>query len=142
MLLTEVPEFCGAEQIRANRAKDHPTGLKIYAMVDWHKEYASIFGEVLNQNPCTGNKAGGLLNITIKSLGAIVKARRGLWPTGATVVVFTTGNGTTIGRCNNPGHQTCFQYRVFEKMLQDLDISAGNMIEGTESIVEVGTRAL
>jgi altronate dehydratase len=30
--------------------------------------------------------------------------------------------------------------RVFEKMSQDLDISAGNVIEGSESISEVGTR--
>ncbi len=74
VLLTEVPEFCGAEHILANRAKDSATGRKIYAMVDWYKEYASKFGGVLGQNPSTGNKAGGLLNITIKSLGAIVKA--------------------------------------------------------------------
>ena len=74
ILLTEVPEFCGAEHILANRAKDAVTGRKIYAMVDWYKDYASKFGAVLNQNPSTGNKAGGLLNITIKSLGAIVKA--------------------------------------------------------------------
>ena len=74
VLLTEVPEFCGAEHILANRAKDSVTGRKIYALVDWYKEYASKFGGVLGQNPSTGNKAGGLLNITIKSLGAIVKA--------------------------------------------------------------------
>ena len=29
--------------------------------------------------------------------------------------------------------------RVFEKMVQDLDISAGNIITETESIAEVGT---
>ena len=75
VLLTEVPEFCGAEHILANRAKDSETGRKIYRLVDWYKEYASKFGGVLSQNPSTGNKAGGLLNITIKSLGAIVKGR-------------------------------------------------------------------
>ena len=61
VLLTEVPEFCGAEHILANRAKDAAIGRKIYAMVDWYKDYASKFGAVLNQNPSTGNKAGGLL---------------------------------------------------------------------------------
>ena len=55
-------------------AKDAATGRKIYAMVDWYKDYASKFGAVLNQNPSTGNKAGGLLNITIKSLGVTAKA--------------------------------------------------------------------
>ncbi len=172
VLLTEVPEFCGAEHILANRAKDSTVGRKIYAMVDWYKEYASKFGAVLNQNPSTGNKAGGLLNITIKSLGAIVKAGTtriedcveyaetpklrginlmqgpgydqestpGLVAAGATVVVFTTGNGTTIGNAITPVIKLASNNRVFAKMSQDIDISAGNVIEGTESIAEVGTR--
>jgi len=172
VLLTEVPEFCGAEHILANRAKDASVGRKIYAMVDWYKEYASKFGGVLGQNPSTGNKAGGLLNITIKSLGAIVKAGTtriedtieyaetprvkginlmqgpgydqestpGLVAAGATVVVFTTGNGTTIGNAIAPVIKLTSNNRVFEKMSQDLDISAGNVIEGTESIADVGTR--
>lgn len=172
VLLTEVPEFCGAEHILANRAKDAETGRKIYAMVDWYKEYASKFGAVLNQNPSTGNKAGGLLNITIKSLGAIVKAGTtriedcieyaetpklrglnlmqgpgydqestpGLVASGATVVVFTTGNGTTIGNAIAPVIKLASNNRVFERMANDLDVSAGNIIEGTESIADVGIR--
>ncbi len=172
VLLTEVPEFCGAEHILANRAKDSATGRKVYALVDWYKEYASKFGGVLGQNPSTGNKAGGLLNITIKSLGAIAKAGTtriedtieyaetptsrginlmqgpgydqestpGLVASGATVVVFTTGNGTTIGNAITPVIKLASNNRVFEKMAQDLDISAGDVIEGTESIVEAGTR--
>ncbi len=172
VLLTEVPEFCGAEHVLANRAKDVATGRKIFEMVDWYKEYASKFGGVLGQNPSTGNKAGGLLNITIKSLGAIVKAGTtriegcveyaevpklrgvnlmqgpgydqestpGLVAAGATIVVFTTGNGTTIGNAIAPVVKLASNNRVFEKMSQDIDVSAGNVIEGTESIVEVGTR--
>lgn len=172
VLLTEVPEFCGAEHVLANRAKDAATGRKIYEMVDWYKDYASKFGGVLGQNPSTGNKAGGLLNITIKSLGAIVKAGTtriedcveyaetptkrginlmqgpgydqestpGLVAAGATIVVFTTGNGTTIGNAIAPVVKLTSNNRVFEKMSQDLDVSAGNVIEGTESIAEVGTR--
>ncbi len=172
VLLTEVPEFCGAEHILANRAKDATVGRKIYAMVDWYKDYASKFGGVLGQNPSTGNKAGGLLNITIKSLGAIIKAGTtriedtveyaetpksrginlmqgpgydqestpGLVASGATVVVFTTGNGTTIGNAITPVIKLASNNRVFERMSQDIDISAGNVIDGTESISEVGTR--
>src|SRR5688572_13788083 len=172
VLLTEVPEFCGAEHILANRAKDSATGRRIFEMVDWYKDYASKFGGVLGQNPSTGNKAGGLLNITIKSLGAISKAGTtriedcveyaetpkvrginlmqgpgydqestpGLVAAGATIIVFTTGNGTTIGNAIAPVVKLASNNRVFEKMAQDLDISAGNVIEGTESIAEVGTR--
>jgi altronate hydrolase len=172
VIITEVPEFCGAEHILANRARDYETGKKIYGLVDWYKEYASKFGAVLNQNPSTGNIIGGLLNITIKSLGAIVKAgttriedtveyaetpkRRGvnlmqgpgydqestpgLVAAGATAVVFTTGRGTTIGNAIAPVIKLASNNKVFERMSQDLDVSAGNVIEGTESIAEVGTR--
>jgi altronate hydrolase len=172
VLLTEVPEFCGAEHVLASRAKDSEIGRKIYRMVDWYKEYASKFGAVLNQNPSTGNKAGGLINITIKSLGAIVKAGTtriedcveyaevptkrgvnlmqgpgydqestpGLVAAGATAIIFTTGNGTTIGNAIAPVIKLASNNGVFERMSKDIDISAGNIIEGTESIPEVGAR--
>ena len=172
VLITEVPEFCGAEHILAGRAKDVETGRAIYGMVDWYKEYASKFGAVLNQNPSTGNKIGGLLNITIKSLGAIAKAGTtrvegvvdyaetpkkrglnlmqgpgydqestpGLVAAGATVIVFTTGRGTTIGNAIAPVIKLASNTPVFERMGNDLDLSAGGVIDGKETIDEVGER--
>ena len=172
VLLTEVPEFCGAEHILANRAKDAATGRAVYEMVDWYKNYAAQFGAVLNENPSPGNIAGGLLNITIKSLGAIVKggttriegvvgyaetpAQRGvnlmqgpgydqestpgLVAAGATVVVFTTGRGTTIGNAIAPVIKLASNSPVFARMSHDLDMSAGGVIDGTETIDEVGAR--
>ncbi|OLE54656.1 MAG: hypothetical protein AUG51_07135 [Acidobacteria bacterium 13_1_20CM_3_53_8] len=172
VLITEVPEFCGAEHVLASRAKDAETARAIYRMVDWYKEYASKFGAVLNQNPSPGNIAGGLLNITIKSLGAIAKAGRtrvegcveyaetpkvrglnlmqgpgydqestpGLVAAGATVVVFTTGRGTTIGNAIAPVIKLASNNAVFERMSRDLDLSAGGVIDGTETIDEVGAR--
>lgn len=172
VLITEVPEFCGAEHILAWRARDAETGRAVYEMVDWYKEYASKFGTVLNENPSPGNVAGGLLNITIKSLGAIAKAGTtrvegvvgyaerpagrglhlmqgpgydqestpGLIAAGAQVVVFTTGRGTTIGNAIAPVVKLASNNTVFERMGSDLDLSAGNIIEGTESIEEVGLR--
>jgi altronate hydrolase len=172
VLITEVPEFCGAEHILAHRAKDAETGRHIYRMIDWYKEYASKFGAVLNQNPSPGNIAGGLLNITIKSLGAMAKAGTtrvegvveyaetpkgkglhlmqgpgydqestpGLVAAGATVVVFTTGRGTTIGNAIAPVVKLASNNAVFERMSRDLDLSAGGVIEGTETIDEVGAR--
>ena len=172
VLITEVPEFCGAEHILAQRAKDRETGEAVYAMVDWYKEYASKFGTVLNENPSPGNVAGGLLNITIKSLGAIAKAGttrvegvtgyaevpagRGLWlmqgpgydqestpglvAAGAQVVVFTTGRGTTIGNAVAPVVKLASNTGVHQRMSRDLDLSAGGIIDGTETIEEVGRR--
>ncbi|MDQ4121446.1 MAG: UxaA family hydrolase [Acidobacteriota bacterium] len=172
VIITEIPEFCGAEHIVANRAKDAETGRKIYEMIDWYKDYASKFGGVLNNNPSPGNIAGGLLNITIKSLGAMSKSgttrvegvceygeapeNRGLnlmqgpgydqestpalVAAGATVVVFTTGNGTTIGNAIAPVIKLASNNRVFERMNRDIDLSAGNIIEGTETIQQVGVQ--
>src|SRR5215207_5768750 len=172
VLITEVPEFCGAEHLLAYRAKDVETGRAVYRMVDWYKEYASKFGAVLNNNPSPGNIAGGLLNITIKSLGAMAKAGTtrvegvieyaetpscrglnlmqgpgydqestpGLVAAGATVVVFTTGRGTTIGNAIAPVVKLASNNGVFERMSRDLDLSAGNVIDGTETIDEVGAR--
>jgi altronate hydrolase len=174
VLITEVPEFCGAEHILAMRAKDAETGRKVYEMVDWYKGYASKFGAVLNENPSPGNVAGGLLNITIKSLGAIAKAGTtrvegvtgyaerpdgaGLWlmqgpgydqestpglvAAGAQIVVFTTGRGTTIGNAIAPVVKLASNTAVFERMSRDLDLSAGGVIDGTETIHEVGRRVL
>ena len=166
VLITEVPEFCGAEHILAGRAKDAGTARAVYRMVDWYKEYAAKFGAVLNQNPSPGNVAGGLLNITIKSLGAISKAGTtrvegvveyaetpqgrgvqlmqgpgydqestpGLVAAGATVIVFTTGRGTTIGNAIAPVVKLASNNAVFERMSRDIDLSAGGVIEGTETI--------
>ena len=40
VLITEVPEFCGAEHVLANRAKDAETGPRnLSRLVDWYKEY-------------------------------------------------------------------------------------------------------
>jgi altronate hydrolase len=172
VLLTEVPEFCGAEHLLANRAKDAETGRAVYAMVDWYKDFAGKLGVKLGENPSPGNIAGGLLNITIKSLGAIAKAGttrvegvagyseppkgRGVWlmqgpgydqestpglvGAGATVVVFTTGRGTTIGNAIAPVIKLASNTAVFERMKLDIDLSAGGVIDGTETIDEVGAR--
>ncbi|MGI8565731.1 MAG: UxaA family hydrolase, partial [Pyrinomonadaceae bacterium] len=172
VVITEIPEFCGAEHLLANRAKDAATGRAVYRVVDWYKEYASKFGTVLGENPSPGNVAGGLLNITIKSLGAMAKAGTtrvegvieyaeppqtrglqvmqgpgydqestpGLVAAGCTVVVFTTGRGTTIGNAIAPVVKLASNTPVFERMSRDLDLSAGGVIDGTESIDKVGAR--
>ena len=172
VLLTEVPEFCGAEHLLAQRAKDAETARAVYGMVDWYKAYASKFGARVDENPSPGNVAGGLLNITIKSLGAIAKggttrvegvveyaetpAARGLHlmqgpgydqestpglvAAGATVVVFTTGRGTTIGNAIAPVVKLASNSEVYARMARDLDLSAGGVIDGTETIDEVGGR--
>ena len=64
----------------------------------------------------------------------------GLVGAGATVVVFTTGRGTTIGNAITPVIKLASNTPVFERMSNDLDLSAGGVIDGTETIDEVGQR--
>jgi len=174
VLITEVPEFCGAEHVLAYRAKDAETGRAVYRMVDWYKEYARKFGAAVAENPSPGNVAGGLLNITIKSLGAIAKAGTtrvegvveygesplgrglhlmqgpgydqestpGLVAAGATVVVFTTGRGSTMGNAIAPVIKLTSNSQVFQRMSGDMDLSAGGVIDGTETIDSVASRLL
>src|SRR6185369_16191706 len=64
----------------------------------------------------------------------------GLVAAGATVVVFTTGRGTTIGNAIAPVIKLASNSPVFERMSNDLDLSAGGVIDGTETIDQVGKR--
>src|SRR5437667_6500369 len=41
VLITEVPEWCGAEHILAKRAKDYDTGRSVYEMYEWYKDFAA-----------------------------------------------------------------------------------------------------
>ena len=172
VILSEVPEWCGAEHVLARRASNADVGRAIFEMVDWYKQHARSAGATLGENPSPGNIAGGLLNITIKSLGAIAKGGTtrvegvtgygdppggrglqlmqgpgydqesvpGLVAAGATAVVFTTGRGTTIGNAIVPVIKLASNSPVFERMGRDIDLSAGGIIDGTDTIEQVGRR--
>lgn len=73
VLLGEVPEIYGAEQLLTRRAVSREVGEQVIAQVRWWEEYARRTGEVINNNPSPGNKAGGLTTIYEKSLGAVAK---------------------------------------------------------------------
>ncbi|HEY8204234.1 MAG TPA: hypothetical protein VIF81_05870 [Pyrinomonadaceae bacterium] len=64
----------------------------------------------------------------------------GLVAAGATVIVFTTGRGTTIGNAIAPVIKLASNTAVFERMNNDLDLSAGTVIDGLETIDAVGRR--
>lgn len=73
-IISEVPEFSGAEALFAQRAVNRGVANDVFAIVARYREYAALRGHTLEDNPSPGNKAGGLLNITIKSLGAQAKS--------------------------------------------------------------------
>jgi len=73
-IISEVPEFSGAEHLFAQRAVNRQVAADVFAMIARYREYAALRGHTLEDNPSPGNKAGGLLNITIKSLGSQAKS--------------------------------------------------------------------
>ncbi|HYT83474.1 MAG TPA: altronate dehydratase family protein, partial [Gemmatimonadales bacterium] len=73
VILTEVPEMFGAEQLLMNRAADEAVFRDIVALVNDFKEYFLRHGQPIHENPSPGNVEGGLTTLEEKSLGAIQK---------------------------------------------------------------------
>lgn len=76
VLLTEVPEMFGAEQVLMDGCVDERTFDALVAMVNDFKAYFLRHGQPVYENPSPGNKAGGLTTLEEKSLGAVQKGGR------------------------------------------------------------------
>ena len=76
-VIGEVPEFFGAADLFAARAVSREVAADVFKALEWYSAYAARSGHTMMENPSPGNKAGGLLNITIKSLGAQAKSGTG-----------------------------------------------------------------
>jgi altronate hydrolase len=76
VVLTEVPEMFGAEQVLLDRAADRSVWDALVRMVNDFKAYFIRHGQPVYENPSPGNKAGGLTTLEEKSLGAIQKGGR------------------------------------------------------------------
>ncbi|MFL5540776.1 MAG: UxaA family hydrolase [Longimicrobiaceae bacterium] len=76
VILTEVPEMFGAEQVLMERAASEGVFRDVVAMVNDFKDYFLRHGQPVYENPSPGNKAGGLTTLEEKSLGAIQKGGR------------------------------------------------------------------
>ncbi len=72
-VLAETPEIYGAEHLLMQRAAHPGIVQELKDKIAWWQEYTAKFGLEINNNPSTGNKAGGLTTIYEKSLGAVAK---------------------------------------------------------------------
>lgn len=73
-VIGEVPEFFGAAHLFASRAVNRQVATQVMEMLEHYGASAARLGHSMTDNPSPGNRAGGLLNITIKSLGALAKS--------------------------------------------------------------------
>jgi altronate dehydratase large subunit len=69
-----------------------------------------------------------------------VVCNSGLLAAGAQIIVFTTGRGTPIGTPIAPVIKVSSNSALYAKMRDNMDINAGAIIEGTESIQGIGDR--
>jgi altronate hydrolase len=73
VVLTEIPEMFGAEQILLDRCVDRPMHDALIGLVDDFKRYFVAHGEPVSENPSPGNIKGGITTLEEKSLGAVQK---------------------------------------------------------------------
>jgi len=64
----------------------------------------------------------------------------GIVAAGAQVVVFTTGRGTPLGSPVAPVIKITGNPRTYKTMKDNIDVNAGTIITGKETIEEVGKR--
>ena len=72
-ILSETPEIYGAEHLLTRRAVTPAVGQKLVDRIRWWEQYCERNGAQMNNNPSSGNKAGGLSTVLEKSLGGISK---------------------------------------------------------------------
>ena len=76
VILTEIPEIFGAEQMLMDRAADEQVFDATVELVNDFKRYFLDHGEPVSENPSPGNIAGGITTLEEKSLGAVQKGGR------------------------------------------------------------------
>lgn len=89
VMLTEVPEMFGAEQLLMNKCKNEEVFLRYKKMIEDFKDYYISQGFPVYENPSPGNKAGGITTLEEKSLGCVQKA-------GSTEIVDVLGYGEQV----------------------------------------------
>ncbi|MGY0194637.1 UxaA family hydrolase [Leptothrix sp. BB-4] len=73
-ILSETPEIYGGEHLLLRRAVSQGVADKLIARIRWWEDYTARNNMQMDNNPSSGNKAGGLTTILEKSLGAIAKS--------------------------------------------------------------------
>jgi altronate hydrolase len=174
VILSETPEIYGAEHLLADRAVNASVCDDLHSRVAWWRDHVAANGGTLNDNPSSGNIAGGITTILEKSLGAVAKAgtspltcvyeyaeridgeglvfmdspgfdpmsATGQVASGANLIAFTTGRGSTFGCKPVPSLKLATNTQIFERMRDDIDVNCGDIVDGSASIKEKGREIL
>jgi altronate hydrolase len=74
VLLTEVPEMFGAEEVLLERACTRQVASETIDLVNAFRAYFRKYNEPIDENPAPGNIEGGITTLAEKSLGCVQKA--------------------------------------------------------------------
>jgi altronate hydrolase len=170
VILSETPEIFGAEHLLKARMADPHVAEALDARINWWRDHVAANGSTLNDNPSSGNIAGGITTIIEKSLGAVAKAgtspvtgvycygeqieqsglvfmdspgfdpmsATGQVASGANLIAFTTGRGSTFGCKPVPSLKIATNTNLFDRMREDMDVNCGEIVDGSASIAEKG----
>lgn len=160
-ILSETTEMSGAEQILIDRMVSRAVAKKFLAGMAYYRALSEKLGVSFDGNLVFGNEKGGLLNLTLKSLGAIQKggagpivdfldyaeeieypglsimngpgndleSMTGIVASGANIILFSTGAGTTEGNLLVPVIKISTNTEMFNKMPEDMDFDAGRLLK-------------
>ena len=59
---------------------------------------------------------------------------------GAHVITFSTGRGSVVGSAVSPVIKVCANPETYRRLSEDMDINAGTILDGTETVEQVGKR--
>ncbi|GAF71129.1 unnamed protein product, partial [marine sediment metagenome] len=76
----------------------------------------------------------------MNTTGDDINSNTGMLGGGAHIILFTTGRGSPVGTPIAPVIKITGNPHTYEKMIDNMDINAGTIIEGKESIEQVGIR--
>lgn len=102
VLMSEIPEVFGAEQVLLARSVDRDAFDKTAKMIQNFRQYFIDHGEGIADNPSPGNIAGGISTLEEKSLGCVQKAGR--LPLCGALNFGETPSGSGLYMVNGPGN--------------------------------------
>jgi altronate hydrolase len=170
VILSETPEIYGAEHLLYARSSADSVIENLQARIDWWRDHVGANGGTLNDNPSSGNIAGGITTILEKSLGAVAKcgtsplngvygyaepitapglvfmdspgfdpmSATGQVASGANLIAFTTGRGSTFGCKPVPSLKLSSNSALYDRMREDIDVNCGDIVDGNISVAEKG----
>ena len=166
-VLAETPEMHGAEHLLVRRAVDRTVAEKLLDRLAWWRQYSEPEDNPTPGNKAGGLTTiaekslgavakGGtspLVDVLryaepIRRNGFIVMDSPGYDPcsvtgeiaSGCNLICFTTGRGSVSGFAPAPGLKIATNTSVYERMIGDMDLNAGTIATGDESVDEVGER--